>query len=174
MTAIPTFTDVYNEVKAELESDPDHQFADFGAGSWLDAFAGIVAISGQVVIRWATIRFSTTFVAGSSSTDLDYVALDRYGLTRNTDETDADFKARIALFTANLARGTVDALHYYASSVDGVDTVEVVEDFSTGITDIKVTIEADATAADVLDELRTGLSSWRGASKIVNVLDVTS
>lgn len=169
MALIPNFQTLYDDARAFLEGNPTYDFVDFSAGSFLDAFCALGAIEVQALMRWARQRFLGAFVSTSEGSDLDFVALDRYGLTRLPGESDEDFRARIALYVSNLARATSEALVYYAESISGVDAATVEENFETGISTIRLTLVAGANADTVASAVRSGLKSWRAAGRPVNV-----
>lgn len=163
MPTIPTFQDLYDEGESELVANPDHQFNDFSAGSWLDAFTGVAATEAKAVLRWMVKRFLTAFVSTAEGSDLDFIIRDRYGLEREVDETDADFRARALNWILNLSRATVPALRFYAESDADVTSAEVLEDFGAGIVTISLTIVSGAVVADVLARLNAGATAWRAA-----------
>lgn len=169
MATFPTFQDFFDAARAEIEGDTEHQFKDFGVGSWLNAFAGVVAITGQGVMRFVTRRFLDAFVDTAEGAALDYKIFDLIKLERLPGQTDAEYKSSAALFIQNLARASPPALYYYATATDGVDEALVVEDFSTGYTTIQVTLDDDADEDETLTAIRAGLSAWRASGSVVNV-----
>lgn len=169
MALIPNFQQLYDDARAFLEGNPVYGFADFSAGSYLDAFCALAAIEVQALMRWSRARFLGAFVSTAEGSDLDFVALDRYGLTREPGESDEDFRRRISVYVSNLARATSEALVYYAETIPGVAAAVVVEDFETGISTIQLTLDAGANADTVASAVRSGLSSWRAAGRPVAV-----
>lgn len=169
MATIPRFQELYDEGQATLEADPTYQFLDFTPGSWLDAFCAVAAAEAQAVIRWSSRRFLACFVSSAEKSDLDFLAFDRYRLVRVTDESDADFRARIYGWVDNLARATPAALKYYAEGVEGVAAAAVSEDLTAGITTIEIVIVDGAVSSTVIEAVKDGLSAVRAAGRFVNV-----
>ena len=171
MPTLPTFQDLYDTGRAELEGDPVYQFLDWTAGSWGDAFTMIVAACAQTVLRYTNARFLTAFISTATGADLDYLALDRYGVARNPGESDEDYRTRILLEVQNLARATVPALLAFALADADVIGATVTEDLEHGITTITVTLASGAVSATVLDRLRAELPSWKAAGTTVAIVE---
>lgn len=169
MALLPTFQSLYDDAKAYLVGNPTYEFADFSAGSWLDALTALGAIEALAVMRWAQRRFLSAFISTAEEEELDFLILDRYGLPRLPGESDADYRARAYLYVLNLARATPAALVYYAESVAGVASAVVSEDFETGIPTISITPEVGGNADLIRSAVFSGLSGWRAAGRPVNV-----
>lgn len=80
--AIPSFADLYDAAKAEMQSR-DARLTDFNAGSALDALTGGSAILADEVIRIALHLAKAAFVNEATGADLDMRITDLGGPARN-------------------------------------------------------------------------------------------
>lgn len=167
--ALPRFKDLYNAARDLLDADPDYQFNDFSAGSWLDSFAAVVAAECAAVARYARRRFLSAFIASAEGAELDYLVYDRYRMTRKSGESDAELIERVYREVDNLAKATPAALRVYAEGIEGVSSALVSEDLLTGITTIALSLEAGAVEATVIADVQAGLDGVRAAGRWVNV-----
>lgn len=168
--ALPNFQQLYDEGKAQIEGNPEHQATDFSDGSNLDAYAGTAAAIGRGVVRLIAREVKGYFVSSSTGEKLQRVARDRYGLEQQDGESDDAFKLRIADYLDSLARGTAPALRHFVLEHDGrADGLELTEHISSGVTTLNVTPAADVDPATLQDELRAELDEWRLPSALVNI-----
>ena len=80
--AIPSFADLYDAAKAEMQSR-DPRLTDFNAGSALDALAGGSAILADEALRIALHLAKAAFVDTATGDDLDTRITDLGGPARN-------------------------------------------------------------------------------------------
>lgn len=173
MTDIPTAQNLYDEARADLEGDTQHQFVNFNAGSWLDAFTAVVAVTGAAVLRYVVKRIVASYISSATGADLDARILDLFPeLTRHAGESDFDYRARALDKLEHLGLGTWTALLLYARNNAGVASAEQGEVSLTGNLTIYVTIADGFTAATVLEELHTGVAEVAAAGISVNFVEV--
>lgn len=128
---------------AILDRRPD--LNDFSEGSTLDAVVGAGAVQADEAIRVLLDLFAAQFVDTAEGADLDALAADRFGLTRQA--------ASAAIGTVTLSRGsavgsfTVPAGLELVATVDGVSvtfTTDAAVNFGALVDDV----DADATCAN--------------------------
>lgn len=143
MPTLPTFDDVYEIGKAEIQSrNPD--LTDFSEGSDLDAVTGGGAMLADEVIRVLIALFAEQFIDTAEGDALDALALDRFGLTRKP--------ASAAVGSVTLERVdssipdivTIAAGTTVSGKVDGV-TLSFTTDVEVEIGSADTTVDADAT-----------------------------
>lgn len=171
MPVMPTFQDIYDECRSEIEGDSVYQFLDWSPGSWGDTFTMLASVGAQTVLRYLNAKFLTAFVSTAKGSDLDYLALDRYGLVRQPGETDEEFRLRIQQHIDNLSRATVSALLAFALADVEVVGATVTEDLASGIVTITVTFDDGVVSADALARLRTDVLYWRAAGVTVAIVE---
>ena len=172
--ALPTPQDLYDEAVDELEGDDSTSLV-VSPGSWLDALAQAGAIVGAALARRLGRAFGAAFIQGArTDEELDYVVLDRLGLTRLPGEELEAFRARALAWVGQLDRGTPAALARYVETVGAdVAAYEVREDFVSGHTTIVVELAAAVADPDaLLVQMRSGLSAWRAHGRPVSILGV--
>lgn len=172
MPGLPTLSDLSEEFKSTLDADPDYAFIDYSPGSTLRAISGVAAAAGQSILRDTLGRFSALFFRTAQGTDLDALALDRYGTDAARlpgEETEA-YRARMLAFAPSLRRGTPDALLVYGATLANVADVAVTEDLQAGLVTLTLTAVDGADKAALATAARAGLSGWRALSVPVNVV----
>jgi uncharacterized phage protein gp47/JayE len=91
----------------------------------------------------------------------------------NAEETDAEFRDRIAAWWQTLQRATVAALRYGALSVEGVRRATVDESHIAaeegGYVDVFVSDGSDGFNATLGNQVKRELDNWRAAGVVVNV-----
>ena len=86
MAEIPTFQELYDAAKAEIQSRQPN-LTDFVEGSVLDGITGAGAVLADEVARVAVDLFAALFFDTAQGADLDTLALDRLGLPRLSEST---------------------------------------------------------------------------------------
>jgi len=171
---IPTFSDLYSTLEAQVKGDPSTDLNDFTNGSALDTLAGVAATAGREVIRWALREFLDTFLQSATGDALDYLVDDLFGEdgpNRDAGESDESFRDRAYSYLKSSIRGTPDAVRRWILTVDGrADAVELVEDDATGITDAYITPgEGVSDVESYLDELKADVDDWRALGGPLNI-----
>lgn len=180
MADLPTFDELYAQMESQVTGDSTTDLNDFSDGGALDTFAGVAATVGRGVCRYFADKLSTAFFQTAEGADLDYLATDRFGSAdgapeRQTGESDEAFLDRIYSYIDSLNRGTPNAIEHWLLTYDGrADDVRLVEDSTTGITDVYITPSDEVADVDVyLDELRADLDKWRALNAPVNLREET-
>ncbi len=130
---IPTFDDLYNAGKAETISR-NPSLTDWNAGSNLDALTGAGAMQADEVIRIAIDLFMAHFVDTAEGDQLDTLALDRFGLTRQAASASVG-TVRIGMSSTDpvvIPVGTEFSVEYLGVTVALVSTAEATNN-SVGI-----------------------------------------
>lgn len=172
MPSLPTLSDLAEEFKSTLDADPDYAFIDYSPGSTLRAFTGVAAAAGQAILRDTLARFAALFFRTAQGSDLDALALDRYGAAGArlpSEETEA-YRTRLLAFAPSLRRGTPAALVVYGATLANVADVAVTEDLQAGLVTLTITAVDGADKAALATAARAGLSGWRAVSVPVNVV----
>lgn len=159
--AIPTFQQLYDVSKAETQAR-NPSLTDFEEGSNLDALTGANAVLADLVLRQALSYFQALFVDTATGTDLDALALDRFGLERKA----ASAAYGYVTFTRD---GTTDAEEIPAgttlrATVAGV-SVTFTTDSSIEIADGSSTASVRATCST------TGTSGNVAENTVTTIVD---
>lgn len=96
MPTLPTFQDVYDAGKSEIQAR-NAALTDFAEGSALDAITGGTAVMVDEAFGVLIDLFAAQFVDTAEGADLEALAADRFGLTRNA--------AAAAVVTLTFTRG---------------------------------------------------------------------
>lgn len=162
MPDVPTFDEVYDLGRAEVQSRRA-ALTDWNEGSANDAFVGGGAVMADEVIRVVLDGFAALFIDTAEDTDLDDLALDRFGLTR--------LPAVAAIGTLRFTRSSgtdrkeIPLGTRVQATVNGV--VVVVE------TTVAGEIPASTSTGDVAAQCQeTGASGNLGVGTLTAILDV--
>lgn len=175
---MPTHSELFDEMESQVLGDPNTQLNDFSTGSVLYTFATVAATSARAAMRWFSGELRNAFLGLAEGSDLDFLVTDRFGPDgpqRESGESDEEFLTRVYAYVASLIRGTGDAFEYWLLEYDGrADSIDIEEDFETGVTDIYVTPASSVSDVDAyIDELRADLDQWRTLNGRVNISKAT-
>lgn len=163
--AIPTFQQLYDAFKAEVQAR-NPALTDFTEGSNLDAIAGGASVLADLVIRQALAAFAAQFVDTATGTDLDALALDRFGIERKAASsaygyvvfTRGDGTGAIEVPAGTTLRATVAGVSVSFTTdslieiADGDDTATVRATCTETGTAGNVAAAAVTTIVDTLDD----------------------
>lgn len=130
---LPTFDELYEVGKAEIQ-ERNPLLTDFSEGSNLDAVTGGGAALADETIRLLVELFSHQFVDTAAGEDLEALALDRFGLTRNP------------------AAASVGTLTYTRGAASGVLTISAGNVYKATVNGVSVTFAADVDTDLAADE----------------------
>jgi len=82
VATLPTWQELYDAARTEVQAR-NAELTDWTEGSVLDALTGGGAVLADEVIRVLVALFAAQFVDTASGSDLDALAADRFGLSRN-------------------------------------------------------------------------------------------
>ena len=124
MPDLPTADELYEAGKAEVVSR-DSRLTDWEEGSALDAIVGSGAVQADEVVQVLVDLFAAQFVDTAEGTDLDALASDRFGLSRQS----ATYSIGPVTLgrTVSTSAETVPAGQVFTGTVDG-ETIEVTLD----------------------------------------------
>lgn len=145
MAEIPTFTELYDAAKAEIQTR-NPALTDFEEGSALDAITGASGILADEATRVVVDQFAAQFFATATGADLDDLAFDRLRLLRNEASTSTATLTwtRVASGSYVIPAGTTFA----ATNANG-ETVTFSSDAAVTVGGGDVTVDIDVTADEV-------------------------
>jgi hypothetical protein len=138
---VPTFAELQEAGKSEIQAR-NSRLTDFNEGSNLDALTGAGAVQADEVIRIGLDQFASNFVDTAEGSQLDALAVDRFGLIRK--------QAGYAVGTLRFTRGTfvgvlvIPAGTSVSGSVNGT-SVSVTTDAEAQMLADESTVDVDAT-----------------------------
>lgn len=170
MPTPPTYQELYDLAKAEMVAR-NPSLTDFSEGSVLDAHAGAAAVLADRVVHYVIASFAATFFGSATDEDLETLAADRLGLTKQ-EASPSRGRVTWTPSTPGMAY-TIPAGFEFSATVNGA-TVTVASTTAVGLgpTQTSVEIPCESTRAgrdqnvaeDEIDTLATSFPTDPGAT----------
>ena len=113
--------------KFKQELIADSQLTDDSDGSMIDILSGAIGISVNELQEYLVAELKKTYFDSATGTDLDALAFDHFGFSREAGQSDEDFRVAIRSGVEGLASGTKGALDAAIRTVSQVEFVSFVE-----------------------------------------------